>query len=286
MQVGGGNGQFELSQHFLHGITSSAFPSDTGSRAAKLATWLHEREKELLEDGIEVPSDVQCGEVFSLCDLLSSGELSITPSLPIEGVGEAEDNRPKRKSENTDPEVGSSKKFRKTFAGDSEIISRREKGFPGIKLCLHRERISRSLAIDSFGKENMHPAPFLGGKDQTNTSGLDVNSSPLQFDATDHASGVFECGTTYRPTLNVSESPWEAMTGYAKNLFSSCSDEVSTSLLQPDLFKTLYSAIQKSGDNGLGMKEIAKVLNIKGRQLYSCILCNDPYSFVHLPCIA
>lgn len=268
MQVGGGNGQFELSQNFLHGITSSEFPSDTGSRAAKLAIWLHEREKELLEEGTEVPSDVQCGEVFSLCDLLSSGELSITASLPIEGVGEAEDNRPKRKSDSTELDVGSSKKLRKTFAGDTEIISRREKGFPGIKLCLRRERISRLLVFDSFGEGNMHPAPILGGKDQSNTSSdLDVNSSTLASLVTDRASDILECGTIYRPTLDVSESPWEAMSGYAKNLFSSCSDEVNSSLLQPDLFRTLYSAIQKSGDNGLGMKDISKVLNIKGMQL-------------------
>lgn len=266
MQVGGGNGQFELSQHFLHSITSSEFPTDTGSRAARLAIWLHEREKDLVEEGIDVPSDLQCGEVFFLCALLSSGELSITPLLPNEGVGEAEDNRPsKRKSDSAEPDGGLQKKFRKTFAGDSELTSRREKGFPSIKLCLHRETISRSIAIDSYKKGNMYPAPFLGAKDQSNiSSGLDVTSSLLPSDIADHASDILDPGTIDHPNLELSESPWEAMTDYAKHLHSSCSYEVNSSLLQPDLFKILYSAIQKSGDNGLSMKEIHKVLDIKG----------------------
>ncbi|XP_057786718.1 uncharacterized protein LOC131004125 isoform X2 [Salvia miltiorrhiza] len=269
IMIGGGNGQFELSQHFLHSITSSEFPPDTGSRAAKLAVWLHEREKDLVEEGIEVPSDLQCGEVFSLCALLSSGELSITPLLPNEGVGEAEDNRPcKRKSDSTEPDGGLPKKLKKTFAGDSELTTRREKGFPSIKLCLQRETISRFIAVDSFKKGNLYPAPFCGVKDQSNTSsGLDVTSSLLPSEIADHSSDILESGTVDHPTLELSESPWEAMTGYAKHLFSSCSYELNSSLLQPDLFKTLYSAIQKSGDNGLSMKEIHKVLNIKEEKL-------------------
>ncbi|KAH6827918.1 hypothetical protein C2S53_014880 [Perilla frutescens var. hirtella] len=271
IMVGGskGSGSFVLSQHFFHSITSSVFPTDTGSRAAKFAIWLHERENDLVEEGIEVPSDVQCGEVFSLCALVSSGELSITPCLPNEGVGEAEDNRPsKRKSDNSEPDGGLSKKLKKTFTGEGELISRREKGFPGIKLCLHRETISRSLAIDSF-KDNMYPAPFLDGKDQSNTlSGLDASSSLLHSDVAVHVSNILGSSTTVHPmNLDVSESSWEAMSSYAKHLLSSCSYEVNTLLLQPDLFKTLYSAIQKSGDNGLSLKEIQKVLNIKDERI-------------------
>ncbi|XP_047958329.1 uncharacterized protein LOC125203869 isoform X2 [Salvia hispanica] len=262
IMVGGGNGQFELSQNFLHSITSSEFPTDTGSRAAKLAIWLHERENDLVEEGIEVPSDLQCGEVFSLCALLSSGELSITPMLPNEGVGEAEDIRAsKRKSDSAEPDGESPKKLRKMFPGDSELASRREKGFPRLKLCFHRETIPRLTAIDSFRKVNMHPTPFLGGKDQSNTSsGLDVTSSLFPSDITDP-------GKINHPTFQLSESPWEAMAGYAKHLLSSCSYEVNGSLLQSDLFRTLYSAIQKSGDNGLSMKEIHKVLNIKDNKI-------------------
>ncbi|KAL1538122.1 hypothetical protein AAHA92_26902 [Salvia divinorum] len=265
IMVGGGNGQFELSQNFLHSITSSEFPTDTGSRAAKLAIWLHDRENDLVEEGIEVPSDLQCGEVFSLCALLSSGELSITPLLPSEGVGEADDIRAsKRKSDSAEPHGGSPKKLRKIFPGDSELTSRREKGFPRLKLCFHRQTIPRLMAIDLFKNVNMHPTPFIGGKDQSNTSsGLDVTSSLFPSDIADHASDIIDPGKIDHPEFQFSESPWEAMAGYAKHLLSSCSYEVNSPLLQSDSFRTLYSAIQKSGDNGLSMKEIHKVLNIK-----------------------
>ncbi|KAL1551739.1 hypothetical protein AAHA92_19540 [Salvia divinorum] len=259
IMIGGGSGQFELSQTFLHSITSTEFPTDTGSRAAKLALWLYERENDLAEEGIEAPSDLQCGEVFSLCALLSSGELSVTPLLPNEGVGETEDNRTsKRKSDTAEPDGGSPQKLRKTYVGDSEITSRREKGFASIKLCLQRETIPRLMAIDSFRKANMYPAPFLGGKDQSNTSSSLDNIA-------DHASDIIDPGTIDHPTFQLSESPWEAMTDYAKHLLNS-------PLLQPDLFKTLYSAIQKSGDNGLRMKEIQKVLNVKEEKILEVII--------------
>lgn len=232
-----------------------------------------------MEEGIEVPSDLQCGEVFTLCALVSSGELSITPCLPNEGVGEAEDNRPsKRKCAGSEPDGGElSKKSKTTFAGEGEMISRREKGFPGMKLCLHRETISRLLAIDSFNDGDMYPTPFFGEKDQSNT---------LSVDVADYVRDILDSGTTIHPALNVSESPWEAMTSYAEYLISSCSYEVNSSFLHPRLFKTLYSAIQKSGDNGLSMKEICKVLNIKGMQLLH--LCTLPRSkfFFHQHLIA
>lgn len=234
--------------------------------------WLHGKEKELIEEGIEVPSDLQCGEVFSLSALLSSGELSITPCLPNEGVGEAEDNRTaKRKFDGSEPDDGEiSKKFKTTFVGEGEMICRRGKGFPGIKLCLHRETISRSLAIDSFKDGNMYLVPFFGGKDQSDDlSRLNVKCGPSHSNVTDYVREILDSVTTNRPALDASESPWEAMTSYAEYLMFSCSYEVKTSVPRPHLFKTLYSAIQKSGDNGLSMKEIRKVLNIKGIVLIS-----------------
>lgn len=251
-QIGGSNNQFGLSQHFLQSISSSVFPSDTGDRAAKFAIWLHEREKELIEEGIEVPSDLQCGEVFSLSALLSSGELSITPCLPNEGVGEAEDNRTaKNKFDDSEPDDGElSKKIKTTFAGECEMTCRREKGFPGIKICLHRETISRSHAID------LERSDYL--------SGLNVGCGPSHSDITGYVREILDSVTTNHPALDATESPWEAMTSYAEYLMSSCSYEVKTSFLRPHFFKALYSAIQKSGDNGLSMKEIRKVLNIKG----------------------
>ncbi|PIN22319.1 hypothetical protein CDL12_04982 [Handroanthus impetiginosus] len=213
---GSSNSPFALSRHFLHSLSSSTFPIDTGNRAAEFASWLHKREKDLMEESVDVPSDLQCGEMFTLCALVSSGELSITPCLPDEGVGEAEDNRTsKRKCDSSEPDGGEvSKKPKTTFTGEGEITSRREKGFPGIKLCLQRESISRLLAIESF-KDGMYPAHF-GGKDQSNIlSGLDVSCGSLQSDVADYVKEIFDTGRIAHPELDVSESPWEAMTRHA-----------------------------------------------------------------------
>ncbi|KAK6148741.1 hypothetical protein DH2020_016266 [Rehmannia glutinosa] len=273
IMIGGScSSPFVLSQHFLQSISLSTFPTDTGKRAAKFVSWLHEREKDLMEEGIDVPSDLQCGEVFTLCALISSGELSIAPCLPNEGVGEAEDNRTsKRKCDSIEPDGGEiSKKLKTTFAGEGEMISRREKGFPGIKLCLHRETISRLLALESFENGDMYPAPLFGGKDQGLL--MDVNHGMLHSYIADYAGEILDSGRTIHPALDASESPWEAMTSYAKYLMSSCSYEVKSSSLDPHFFKTLYSAIQKSGDNGLSMRDIRKVLNSKDEKMLEVII--------------
>ncbi|KAL0341843.1 UNVERIFIED_CONTAM: hypothetical protein Scaly_1846900 [Sesamum calycinum] len=267
IMIGGScNNRVDLSQHFVHSISLSTFPADTGKRAANFATWLHEREKDLMEEGVDVPSNLQCGEVITLCALVSSGELSITPCLPDEGVGEAEDNRTsKRKCDSSELDGGEiSKRSKTSFAGEGEIISRREKGFPGIKLRLHRESISRLLAIGSFTDGDMYPASIFLGKDQNKTlSRLDVNSGSMHSEVAEYVREILDSGRMIHPALDVNESPWEAMTSYAEFVMSSCSYEVKCSFLHPHLFKSLYSAIQKSGDNGLSMKEIRKVLNIK-----------------------
>ncbi|XP_011072578.1 uncharacterized protein LOC105157796 isoform X2 [Sesamum indicum] len=267
IMIGGScNNRVDLSQHFVHSISLSTFPADTGKRAVKFATWLHEREKDLMEEGVDVPSNLQCGEVITLCALVSSGELWITPCLPDEGVGEAEDNRTsKRKCDSSELDSGEiSKRSKTSFAGDGEIISRREKGFPGIKLRLHREAISRLQAIESFTDGDMYPASSFLGKDPKKTlSCLDVNSGSMHSGVAEYVREMLDSGRMICPALDVSESPWEAMTSYAELVMSSCSYEVKCSFLHPHSFKSLYSAIQKSGDNGLSMKEIRKVLNIK-----------------------
>ncbi|CAA0814592.1 B-block binding subunit of TFIIIC [Striga hermonthica] len=260
---GSSNTPFVLSQHFMHSISRSTFPDDTGKRAADFLTWLHEREEDLMEEGIDVPSDLQCGEVFTLCALISSSELSITPCLPDEGVGEVEDNRAsKRKCDNNEMDSGDkSKKLKTSFTGEGEMTSRREKGFPGIKLCLQRE---------SFKVEDVHRVPLFGEKNQGIL--MDANYGASDSDIADYVREMLDSGRTTHRVLDVGESPWESMTRYAEHLTSSRSYEGESSTLNPDLFKNLYSAIHKSGDNGLSMKNVRKVLNTKDEKMLELII--------------
>lgn len=60
-------------------------------RANKMAEWLHERENKLLDTGVDLSADLECGDVLQLCVLMCSGEISMSPCLPDEGIGKIKD---------------------------------------------------------------------------------------------------------------------------------------------------------------------------------------------------
>ncbi|MCD7449709.1 hypothetical protein HAX54_001138 [Datura stramonium] len=266
--IGGhSNSPFVLSQTFLNCIEFSPFPSDTGKRAAKFASWLCEREKELIAEGVDLPTDLQCGDVFHLCALLSSGELSIAPCLPDEGVGELEDSRiSKRKYD--DSEFSDSDRYKKlktSMTGDSEICSRRAKGFPGIRLCLRHATLSRIKTMDLL-KDIDNYTHTLSVKENQAT---DIGS--VSFDSDDQVNELHDSGvpcTAVSPT----ESPWQAMTTYAERVcsFGSCLEQ--NSLLCPEMFRSVYSAIQMAGDQGLCMKDISRILKMQEKKLSEAVI--------------
>lgn len=243
----------------MNSIESSPFPSDTGKRAAKFASWLCEREKDLIAEGVDLPMDLHCGDVYHLLALLSSGELSIAPCLPDEGVGEVEDSRiSKRKYD--DSEFSDSDRYKKlktSMAGDSEICSRRAKGFPGIRLCLRHATFSRMKTMDLL-KDIENDSRTLSVKEHQAT---DIGS--VSFDSDDLVNELHDSGVPYT-AVSPTESPWQAMTSYAESvcLFGSCPEQ--NSLVYPEMFRSVYSAIQKAGDQGLCMKDISRTLKMQG----------------------
>ncbi|XP_059645446.1 uncharacterized protein LOC132287005 isoform X2 [Cornus florida] len=268
IMVGGfSNNPFVLSQQFLQSISSSPFPTNTGKRAVKFAKWLYEREKDLMEGGVDLTADLQCGDVFHLCALLSLGDILISPCLPDEGVGEAEDSRT-LKHKLDDNEFCSSnkaKKLKSSLPGEGEIISRREKGFPGIRLSISRATISRIDAMEMFKDGDFHTHTLLFGEnDQANTnSSLKISSIPFN---SDHMKGILNVGETTPTVLAAGDSPWEAMTNYAEHLTSSPGNLEHASAFCPELFRTVYSAIQKAGDQGLSMEEVSQVMHTQGEK--------------------
>ncbi|KAJ9559703.1 hypothetical protein OSB04_004863 [Centaurea solstitialis] len=66
MVMGHGVNDFILSRKFSHSRCSSPFPPNTGEIAVKMAKWLHEREDDLLDHGVDLYADVQCGDVLQL----------------------------------------------------------------------------------------------------------------------------------------------------------------------------------------------------------------------------
>ena len=126
---GNDSSHFVLSQQFLHNISSSPFPVNTGEIAIKMAQWLHEKENDLSDMGVNLSPDLQCGDILQLSVLMCSGEISVFPCLPDEGVGEIDDSK-KRKSD--DSEMHNVETAKNPTLFDREIFSRNENGFPDI----------------------------------------------------------------------------------------------------------------------------------------------------------
>ncbi|KAJ7951536.1 putative B-block-binding subunit of tfiiic protein [Quillaja saponaria] len=259
---GGNESQpFELSQQFLHSVSRSPFPSNTGKRAGKFACWLHERNKELTEGGTDIAEDLQCGDIFQLFAVVSSGELSISPTLPDNGVGEAEDLRSsKRKIDSESSDGGKAKKLKSLFALEGEVISRREKGFPGISVSANRVTISRVDTVDLFKDFSTctRQRPVEGNAQPYIFSGQ-ICASPV-----DDMQEILNAFGTVPVEEHYAESPWEAMTRYARHLMLVSYDTEQENAICSEVFRDVYEAIQKAGDQGLSMEEVSQVIDIPG----------------------
>ncbi|CAK8566981.1 unnamed protein product [Lathyrus sativus] len=227
IMVGGNNSRFELSHRFLHSVSQSSFPFETGKKAVKFSAWLKERDKDLNVMGTDLAENLQYGDTFHLFALISSGELSISPSLPTKGVGEADDLRSgKRKPD-----------------AKGEIISRREKGFPGIIVSVHRTTVSRADILDLF-KENDN-----NNNDQHCEGNFQVNSAQSSnCSLTDHMLETVNSCDQVPENKNHIESPWEAMTEYVRHLMTVPSNQEQKCVVCAEVFMVVYDTIKKADD--------------------------------------
>jgi general transcription factor 3C polypeptide 1 len=255
----------------LHGVSKSKFPIDTGKRAAKFTSWLREKGKDLMERGINLPEDLHCGDIFHLFALVSSGELSISPHLPDEGVGEAEDLRSlKRKNDNNESCVSDkAKKLKTLVASEGEIVSRREKGFPGIIVSVRHATIAIADAVELFKDESSSTCErlFLDGNNPSSIA-LGQSSSSLHAE---HMKEILNSDAFVSVARHHSESPWESMAGFAEHLMSKPSDQEQVTPIHPEVFRTVSAAIKKAGDQGLSIEEVSQSINIPGRNAISFV---------------
>ncbi|PNY11246.1 hypothetical protein L195_g007849, partial [Trifolium pratense] len=265
----GSDERFKLSMWFLHTVSKSPFPFDTGKQAVKFSAWLKEKDKDLMEMGTYLTEDLQCGDTFHLFALISSGELSISPSLPDNGIGEADDLRSdKRKSDASESFLSdTAKKLKSSFGFEGEIISRREKGFPGINISVHRTAVSRVDLLDLFkDNDNNNNDQSFEGNFQLNM-GQSSNCS-----LSDHMPETFNACDPLAEEKNHIESPWEAMAGYARRLMTVPYNQQQECAVCAEVFMLVYAAIQKAGDQGLSMEEISQVINLPGADVDGLIV--------------
>lgn len=259
----------------MQSLSKSPFPQNTGKRAANFSDWLHEREKDLIEGGINLTADLQCGDIFHLFSLVSSGELSVSPCLPDEGVGEAEDLRSlKRRAE--DNELFDADKAKKLkYKAEGELVSRREKGFPGIMISVYSTTFSTANALELFkDKETFTPEVM---NDETLSQKVDNFSTN-----SDHMKEILEFGSNVNISSKSTESLWEAMASYAEHLVSKPSDEGLCCHLDPEIIRAICAEIQKAGDQGLSIEDVYGLVCMPGNIFwvvdgYVCICDSSSY---------
>ena len=244
-------------------VCDSQFPSHTGSSAAKFSMWLRERENDFMGGGIDLIVDLQCGEIFHLFALISSGELFISPCVPVEGVGEAEFIR----------------SLKQISLFNDSIDSCQDKGFPSIKLSVYQAPMPRAISLQSsfkngekFGDENFVES-FKNGEKFGNEyfvggNYLGGNSATLEVGSNASHSEIIKENLNFESTVptpgDSCESPWELMVVYATHLMSLPSSQEHVGTLSPEVFKAVYTAIQKAGDQGLAIREVSRVTNTLG----------------------
>ncbi|XP_020525318.1 uncharacterized protein LOC18437646 isoform X2 [Amborella trichopoda] len=245
---------FVLSPKFFQDASSSPFPVSTGQRSAKFASWVSERKEDLLQEGVNLPSDMHCGEVFHLCALVSSGEFFIFPKLPNKGVGDAEGMRAlKRKSKGETP--SDSGRFKKLKLASKKLGElRREKGFPGIKVVLNSVMIpaveSLEFCLDSAKQES---------------SSMHVENEQ-SFSGSCFRSGAFT------EELPSNEPLWDSMAKCAKLLSSLVSSQPECGPMDPKTFETVYFSIHKAGEDGLDLGEVDQLISDGGTKITQVIL--------------
>ncbi|XP_043719454.1 uncharacterized protein LOC122667263 [Telopea speciosissima] len=290
--VGGTTSQpFVLSQQFLHSISSSPFPTNTGKRATKFSSWLDEKEKYLIEEVVNLTEDLQCGDIFHLLAVVSSGELLISPCLPDKGIGEAEESKNLKRKTDMDELYPDEMAIMPKYLHTKDVHFRREKGFPGIMVSLTRETISREKTIELFKNDEICSSPFFfDGNEGSNSSyGLDTSSS---LSLPSHLEASQNFGSIAPLAGEVKESQWETMASYGQHLISTLSAHKISSSLYPELFKTVHSNIKKSGDQGLSIEELYEVKDMDGEkaaelivdvlQVFGLIVKVNAYDRVHV----
>ncbi|XP_042430640.1 uncharacterized protein LOC122017169 [Zingiber officinale] len=269
--VGHGTQPFVLSKKFWHHASSSPFPVDSGKRSDEFSGWLDKHDKDLMEDGVSLGRDLQCGEFYHLFALVSSGEFSVSPCLPKKGIGEVDETveqeilddlgNLKRKNDEVDlSDFKIVKKPRLEMMIDNDYNSRREKGFPGIKVVITRKIISQA---GTFMVPEEHKNHEYSVSYDMNNQGLPCGTSDI---ALSNSCQSLESKETVPDKL-----PWDALISYAECLSGPYVTNDLTKF-SAEIFEAVHSAVCKAGEEGLNMEEISEAMNVEVRQYTEIIV--------------
>lgn len=267
--VGHGVQPIVLSPKFFHNASASPFPIGTGEKSSKFANWLDHIEKELEEDWISLPAEQHCGDLFHLFGLVSSGEIVIAPSLPNAGIGEADDPRGlKRKIDkdkaSRDPQFI---KPKLPWPREGELCSRRERGFPGIQVLMHRAAIPMKETITRDLNDKDQTEDNAGGQvDHCDLqSGLSMVNANCNIESNHSCDHLENSNSSH---INSHVLSLEALVNFAEACVSPRIIEGDQpDIFEPEWFETALDAIEKAGNEGLSLEQVAQSVGMDGNHV-------------------